>query len=256
MSDMGSRGSRGSRGRSTGISSRSKASQSPTCMFPSIKPSKSFMEKLEERENELENEQILIKTKKCIARVVKSENLVKDINQQILEARNINNLSHIASLRLLLKDAEKKWKYMASELHKFLNGDELPEGEMRNEQLIICQELFDSYEAFFDTEKPRPPSPPNGPIEYYNGMFGGNKYEGLYLPWKRERHGEGVMKYGDGTRIKGTFVRDQLHGAATIFFNDRVRGLRTHPPELRFPLFITFLLCDFILTCDLFLDKI
>jgi hypothetical protein len=227
MSEVGSRA--GSRARSSGAksSARSKAPSPspPHSLFPSIKPSKAFWEQLEQRESELCDEQILIKTRKCIARVVKAEENVDDLNRQIIEARNVNNLSHVASLRIEVKAAEKKWKYFTSELHKFLDGDELPPGDMRDEQVIIAQELFDRHDAFFDTEKPRPPSPPNGPMEWYSGPYSGNKYDGYYLPWKRERHGEGQIRYGDGTRIAGTFVRDQLHGAATLFFNDRVRGL-------------------------------
>mmetsp|Transcript_27766 Transcript_27766/g.32877 ORF Transcript_27766/g.32877 Transcript_27766/m.32877 type:complete len:805 (+) Transcript_27766:45-2459(+) len=219
MSDIGSRSSTR---RGHGKSSRSAAPVVDA--NPSAKPSQSFWDKIQERETELINEQILIACRKCIARVVKSEQLVVTLNKEIIKARDVNDLSKVASLRIEEKAAEKNWKYFVEELHKYLDGPDLPEGELRDGEIASSQPLFDRFDAFFDTNKPRPPSPPNGPIEFYSGEYSGNVYDGAFLPWKRERHGEGQMKYGDGTRIVGTFVRDQLHGAATLYFNDRLRA--------------------------------
>ena len=200
------------------------ASAKSKALLREVKPSSNFWEAVAGREKEVHDGIVVEESRKRRSRLAKSQRGVEAVNQAILDARDVNELSRVASLRIDLKEAERLWRFFAVELRAYMDGPELPAGTaMREAEVLAAAPLFAAYDLYFSPERPRPPSPPNGPQEHFSGPFYGNMYEGQYLPWKRERHGEGEMRFSDGSRARGAFVRDQLHGAAALSYRDGVR---------------------------------
>jgi hypothetical protein len=169
-----------------------------------VKPSGKFRAFVAAREGAVHDEGVQIESRKRSLRVKRSEAAVDAINEAMVEARKKNDLGTVALMRIDLKDAEKMWHFFVKEVREFLDGPRLPGGDMRDQEVKEITPHLATYETYFSPDRPRPPSPPNGPQGHFDGPFFGNHYEGQFLPWKRERHGLGTMKFSDGSKAVGT----------------------------------------------------
>lgn len=182
-------------------------------------PSSEFWGKIDEREAKISDDAIDAEAIKRSKRMKKFQEIVRGLNEKIMEARQVNHLSLVATLKIELKSAESRWRFFEAELRDFTSSI----SSLLPSTLNEIELLYQSFSIYFSADKPPPPTPPNGPVTHFCGSFFGNHYDGDFLPWKRERHGFGSMNYSDGSRIVGTFVRDQIHGVAIMYYKDEVR---------------------------------
>mmetsp|Transcript_12184 Transcript_12184/g.28563 ORF Transcript_12184/g.28563 Transcript_12184/m.28563 type:complete len:130 (+) Transcript_12184:136-525(+) len=73
------------------------------------KPASAFWDFVASREDALNASVLALEVEKGCTRVVRSRERVDGVNQAILDARGVNDLSRVAALKVELKAAEKKW---------------------------------------------------------------------------------------------------------------------------------------------------
>lgn len=190
---------------------------------PVVNPSAEFWGHVSERENVVATEMMATECRKRTNRVAVAEEKVHNIEEELSKAREVHALARIAVLRGDLKKAEHIWELRRDELREFLDSDDLGPGPLRDAEVSIADTVLYRYQSHQDEQLGRQNTPPLGPVEHFEGAFAGNRYQGDFLPWRRERHGQGETRYSDGTRVVGTYRRNVVHGLAVMHYADDVR---------------------------------
>ena len=198
----------------------------------------------EQREEEAAEDELV----KRMGWAQKRQAKVEEIQANIKAAQRRHDNMKVADLKLDLRVAEKKWKVFEKSLADFIDAtphaslsaadkerassvapslrkvDRLRTDTAQEDARTRAAALQQAFQLYFHPEKPRPPSPPRGPVKHnVQVSFSGNEYHGDFLPWKRERHGHGETRLSDGSSCEGTYVRDKVHGAGLLRYADGVR---------------------------------